>query len=148
MKIQLTRNHYRCARKVVWDDVIDKINYDQNVSMDIVGRRPTFVCRSDYLPKRMRAVQKKVGLPQVYLFTSFIKESDTFGRHKDEKDVLLVQSIGKMSYMVDGKIYELFPGDSLLIPEGIYHTPYPSEPRATLSFSNLDISPIEINTII
>ena len=137
MMVKLTRNHYRSARRVTWDDVIDKINYDQHVAMDIVGRRPTFVCRSDYAPKRMKNVQRKVGLPQLYLFTSFIQDSDTFGRHKDEKDVLLVQAIGKMTYMVDDVIYELFPGDSLHIPVGVYHTPYPSEPRATLSFSTL-----------
>lgn len=143
---QLIRNFCRYAKHITWDDVVEKINYDQNVSMDIVGRKPTFVCRSDYYPRRIKIVQRKVNLPQLYLFTSFIKDSDTFGKHKDEKDVLLIQAIGKMTYLVDGKIYEIFPGDSLLIPEGIYHTPYPSEPRATLSFSNIDNSKIIINS--
>ena len=54
--VKLTRNHYRCAKSVTWEDVMDKINCDQNVAMDMVGKRPTFVCRSEYTPKSMKRV--------------------------------------------------------------------------------------------
>ena len=135
--VKLTRNHYRCAKYITWDDVMDKINYDQNVAMDMVGRRPTFVCRSEYITKSMKKVLRRSGSKRMYVFTSFLKDSDSFGRHKDDYDVLLIQSIGMMTYMIDGSIYEIHPGDSLFIPSGVYHTPYPSGPRVTLSLAEI-----------
>ena len=135
--VKLTRNHYRCAKSVTWEDVMDKINNDQNVAMDMVGKRPTIVCRSEYTPKSMKRVLRRTGLERLYVFTSFLKDSDSFGRHKDDYDVLLIQSIGKMSYMIEGSIYEIYPGDSLFIPNGTYHTPYPSGPRVTLSLAEI-----------
>ena len=135
--VKLTRNHYRCAKSVTWEDVMDKINCDQNVAMDMVGKRPTFVCRSEYTPKSMKRVLRRTGLKRLYVFTSFLKDSDSFGRHKDDYDVLLIQSIGKMSYMIEGSIYEIYPGDSLFIPNGTYHTPHPSGPRVTLSLAEI-----------
>ena len=116
---------------------MDKINNDQNIAMDMVGKRPTFVCRSEYTPKSMKRVLRRTGLERLYVFTSFLKDSDSFGRHKDDYDVLLIQSIGKMSYMIEGSIYEIYPGDSLFIPNGTYHTPYPSGPRVTLSLAEI-----------
>ena len=41
--VKLTRNHYRCAKSVTWEDVMDKINNDQNIAMDMVGKRPPFM---------------------------------------------------------------------------------------------------------
>ena len=37
----------------------------------------------------------------------------------------------------DGKIFVLDPGDSIFIPEGVYHTPTVHSPRATVSFGLL-----------
>ena len=41
-----------------------------------------------------------------------------------------------MIYKIDGiDPIEFNPGDGILIPAGVYHTPYVLEPRITLSFS-------------
>ena len=71
--VKLTRNHYRCAKSVTWEDVMDKINCDQNVAMDMVGKRPTFVCRSEYTPKSMKGVLRRTGLKDYMYSHLFLK---------------------------------------------------------------------------
>jgi mannose-6-phosphate isomerase-like protein (cupin superfamily) len=70
----------------------------------------------------------------VHTYISLGANSSTYGRHNDDKHVLLVQSIGEMQYgFDDGVIVTLVPGDSLLIKKGVYHTPIVPGPRVTLS---------------
>jgi len=139
MNAKFTKNHYRSARKITWEDVMKKIHSDSDLDLWVIGSPPrsTFVCRSLYTPKTIYNVKQKVKLPELHLYVSFVKNSESFGYHKDYKDVLLVQAIGKMKYDVEDVMYELYPGDSLFIPAGIYHNPHSEEPRATLSFSIL-----------
>jgi len=141
MDVKFTKNHYRCAKRVTWDDVMKKMHNDdeENNKLWVVGDPPTFVCRSLYTPKTIYTVKQKVKLPELHVYVSFLKESESFGHHKDHKHVLLVQAIGVMRYDVEDIMYELHPGDSLFIPAKVYHTPHPMQPRATLSFSPLTI---------
>ena len=72
------------------------------------------------------------------MYVSFCKDACNHGRHCDDKDVLIVQAIGRMEYgFDDGKIFVLDPGDSIFIPEGVYHNPTVHSPRATVSFGLL-----------
>ena len=72
----------------------------------------------------------------MHVYTSLGANSTTFSRHCDSANVLIVQSVGRMNYYVEGLgSIECNPGDGILIPSGVYHTPYVIEPRITLSFS-------------
>jgi|5B_taG_2_1085324.scaffolds.fasta_scaffold12933_2 mannose-6-phosphate isomerase-like protein (cupin superfamily) len=136
MEVKFTKNHYPIAKRVTWDDVIKKIDNDQDDEMWLVGSKPTFVCRSSFTPRSIKKVKEKVKLPELHVYISFLRDSDNFGHHKDYKDVLLVQAIGRMFYDVEGEQYCLSPGDSLYIPSEVYHAPTVPGARVTLSFSN------------
>ena len=143
------RNHFSLAKFVLWEDIIDKLNYEfsekthKTIIEDILSP-PTFVMHTDYLPNSVGTAYAEVcevlkSRMCMHLYTSFGSNADTFGRHNDDEDVLIVQSIGKVVYKFDdGNSFTLYPGDSLFIKQGVYHNPVVLEPRATLSFSWLD----------
>ena len=111
---------------------------DDDLMLRIIGNRkpPTFISRSFYTPGSLKKDQDKVNYSEMHIYISFVSDSDNFGRHNDNDDVLLVQSIGKMKYEVEGISYILNPGDRLFIPEQVYHTPIVLGPRVTLSFAH------------
>lgn len=143
--IKYTPSNYIFPKKITWDDVIEKISneYDDK-SYLIISKRdvnfPTFVLHNKYFPKTIlesfNEVQNDCNIKILHMYISFSKESDTFGRHCDDVDVLIVQAIGSVSYEFDdGTYHTLHPGDSLFIPKGVYHNPIVNTPRVTLSFS-------------
>ena len=71
----------------------------------------------------------------LHVYTSLGSNSLTFGKHRDDTDVLIIQSIGQIEYEIEDDIITLNPGDGIIIKEGVYHTPIVKEPRVTLSFS-------------
>ena len=76
----------------------------------------------------------------VHVYTSFGGGSQTFGRHDDEVNVLIAQSIGRVGYRIDnnkGDFEDVYldPGDGIIIKKGVFHAPIIGEPRVTLSFS-------------
>ena len=109
MEVKFTKNHYPIARRVTWDDVVKKIDNDQNNELWLVGSKPTFVCRSSFTPRSIKKVKEKVKLPELHVYLSFLRDSGNFGNHKDYKNVLLVQAIGRMIYDIEGKRYCLSP---------------------------------------
>lgn len=137
-QVVYTRNNYDTVKNVSWKDVKLKVS-DGDSASTINGNRYSFVCHNDnnYLPGTLKPAYQEVGLEEMHIYISFSDSAETFGRHNDEDDVLIVQSIGKMAYRFDnGKICMLSPGDSLFIPAGVYHDPIVHEPRVTLSFSD------------
>ena len=148
---EMMRNHFSLVKSILWEDIIDKWNYEvnkktHNIIFDIGDTLspPTFVMHSDYLPNNIsraytevcETMKTRMGM---HLYTSFSSKSNTFGRHKDDKDVLIVQSIGKVAYKFDDEnVLTLCPGDSLFIKQGVYHNPFVLDPRVTLSFSWLN----------
>ena len=143
---KIQRNNFPFAKKVSWADVIHKLDYEfrQNTHKMIMNDEtscPTFVMHSDYFPNTIGYIHTQVcEILQLemcmHLYTSFTSYSNTFGRHNDNEDVLIIQSIGRMQYSFDdGNACILNPGDSLLIKKGVYHNPKTIEPRATLSYS-------------
>jgi mannose-6-phosphate isomerase-like protein (cupin superfamily) len=133
-----TRNKYNIVKNVSWKDVKLKVSDEikQNSGIVINGDKYSFICHNDHLPGTLKSAYQEVGLEDMHIYISFSGNAETFGRHNDTDDVVLVQSIGKMTYRFDnGKMCLLSPGDSLFIPEGVYHDPIVHEPRVTLSFS-------------
>jgi quercetin dioxygenase-like cupin family protein len=131
------------ATQVKWEDVIKKINYEfsTNTHKYITDgvNSPTFVTHSSFYPGTIQEafdeVKEKFPVQDLHIYTSFAAKSKTFGLHKDSMNVLIVASIGKVQYTLEGnQIVTLQPGDALFIPEGMYHDPTILEPRVTLSF--------------
>lgn len=145
IQIKYTKNHFNIATKLTWDDVIEKINNEfKNKTHKFVVERfdipPTFVLHNNFLPKTIKyvfdEVNSKMNTKVLHIYTSFGQDSATFRRHKDQENVLIVQSIGSVCYLFDDdQKYTLNPGDSIFIPKYIYHDPIVLSPRVTLSFS-------------
>jgi len=72
------------------------------------------------------------------MYISLSKNSKSFGKHKDNSDVWVWQSIGKSKFSVFENSkefqYTLNPGDFLYIPKLIFHKATPLSPRVSISF--------------
>ncbi|OUW93054.1 MAG: hypothetical protein CBD88_07680 [Flavobacteriales bacterium TMED228] len=131
------------CKDISWDDVIKKISreYEVGTNKALLDERyaPTFVLMNGYFPGTIQKVYNEVsdreGVDEMHIYTSLGKGSPTFGKHNDTTDVLIVQSVGRMIYEVEDKKYDLYPGDGMYIPAGVYHAPFVLEPRITLSFA-------------
>ena len=142
-KLELLSNKYDYCKDITWKDVIKKIeNEFESSTLKFLPSReyaPTFVLHNRYFPNTIQRAYDKVkefeGIDEMHIYTSLGRGSPTFGTHKDNTDVLIVQSIGRMIYVIENKEYLLNPGDGLVIPCGVYHSPLVMEPRVTLSFS-------------
>ena len=146
---KVKRNHFSLVKSILWEDIIDKLNYEYaKKTHDIIIRDeltpPTFLMHGDYLPNSIGVAYNEVckalkSRMDMHMYTSFGSNADTFGRHNDDDDVLIVQSVGKVVYEFDdGNRFTLHPGDSIFIKEGVYHNPIVLDPRITLSFGWLD----------
>tara|TARA_R100001126_G_C4731123_1_gene103905 strand:+ start:47 stop:508 length:462 start_codon:yes stop_codon:yes gene_type:complete len=142
------KGKFNYCQNVSWTDVIDKINNEFiNLSYKLLVEKrqaPTFVLHNLYLPGTLKQVFDKVNEDMktkvLHVYTSLGENSPTFGRHNDDVDVLIIQSIGSVKYKIDNDykqsdIITLYPGDGIIIKRGVYHTPIIKEPRVTLSFS-------------
>ena len=153
---KILKNKFNYCKDIDWSDVIDKINYEFGTNQTPYHNRtckcmfdefyaPSFVLGNHtYLPgtlsKVCDRVNKEMKTTQCHVYASLGTNSPTFGRHCDSMDVLIIQSIGSMSYMIDDndnkcEIVDLDPGDGVIIEKGIYHSPVVKKPRITLSFS-------------
>jgi len=145
MTVKYTPNKFQLCKKITWDDVILKLSNEiEKKSFGMTStdgnKFPAFVLPNDFYPESIwnafDEVKEKENVKILHIYLSFSKDCGTFGRHKDSKDVLIVQSIGEVSYRFDdGTIHTLIPGDCIYIPKGVYHDPIIKTPRATLSFS-------------
>ena len=76
------------------------------------------------------------------VYVSYFSPADTFKRHKDDENVLIIGVKGRTSYRFDTNACEtcladivvINPGDALYIPKGMYHEPSPKSPRAIFSY--------------
>ena len=144
MKFKHTQNHFQKCKEITWQDVIEKIdNASFNGNCTTISKSthaPTIVLDDQYYINSMKfsyeEVKKETGINFMHVYTSLGRNALTFGRHCDEVDVLIVQSVGNMDYKFDcGTSVTIKPGDSLYIPKTVYHDPIVYEPRITLSFS-------------
>tara|TARA_B100001996_G_C18198875_1_gene415188 strand:+ start:33 stop:491 length:459 start_codon:yes stop_codon:yes gene_type:complete len=143
------KNHYNI--NVAWEDVIKKIEsefIDNTHALQVSGPRDRYpkvgiICYNDKLFGTLQDavdiispdLKKNYKSIDVDTYISFSKDSCVHDRHCDDKDVLIVQAIGRMEYRFDNmKSYILDQGDSIFIPVGVYHTPIVHSARCTLSF--------------
>ena len=124
---ELIKNHFSIVKNVEWGDVICKLNNE--------FKENTNKFYPNSISSAYKEVDSKVPVKDMHIYLSMGDNSLTFGRHKDTMDVLIVQSIGNVSYLFDDDVMiNLCPGDSLYIKSGVYHHPIIKEPRVTLSF--------------
>ncbi len=146
MEVQYLKQKFNYCKDISWDNVIDKIanEFSNNTLKFCLDKNgilpPTFVLHNNYLPDKLQKVYNKVNkkwnIKMMHVYTSLGANSVTFGKHCDEVDVLIVQSVGRVNYLIEGLgVIECNPGDGIIIPASVYHTPYVLEPRITLSFS-------------
>ena len=73
-----------------------------------------------------------------HMYISLSKESETFGKHKDDSDVWFWQCIGKTKWEVfesnNIHTYTLEPGDFIYISRNTFHKVTPLSPRVGISF--------------
>ena len=79
---------------------------------------PTFILHNDYLPGKLQKVynimERKWKIKEMHVYTSLGENSTTFSRHCDSANVLIVQSVGRMNYYVEGLgSIECNPGDGM-----------------------------------
>ena len=147
MDYKLNEGLFSKVKDVSWEDTLNKLDYESSkrecrmIQKD-AEMSPTFVLQSTYLPGTIQDAYNEVfdnfsrDIYNVDVYVSFTSFSDTFGRHKDTNDVLIVGSFGEVIYKFDDDSEALVkPGDALLIRKGVYHTPIVLGPRITLSFT-------------
>lgn len=145
MICEVIRNQFHECLGLTWDIVNAQIKSEiENNTCRIIGdgedeEKTILLLDNDnfhpIISKMCDIMRYKYRLTTLHIYTSQ-NNAKTFGRHCDQSDVLIVQSIGKMSYKFDdGKLIVLEPGDGVYIPKGMYHDPIPIEPRVSLSFS-------------
>ena len=145
MRYEFIKQGFRECIGITWDDIELQIQDElKRNQCRIVGEDSdslTYILldneiRQPNISKVHQIMKDNYSLNVLHVYTSKGYNGKTFGRHCDDENVLIVQSIGKMEYKFDnGSIVCLQPGDGLYIPEGMYHDPISSEPRVTLSFS-------------
>jgi ribosomal protein L16 Arg81 hydroxylase len=143
MKYEVIRDQFYECLDLTWDVINTQVEKEiQNNTCRIIGndeeKTILLLDNENFHPiiSKMYAIMRyKYRLTTLHIYTSQ-NNAQTFGRHCDQSDVLIVQSIGKMSYKFDdGELIVLKPGDGVYIPKGMYHDPIPIEPRVSLSFS-------------
>lgn len=155
----ILNKNYLTAKEVIWEDVIQKISdsHDQGVELNsttgpltvIFDKRgphwpPSFLCENFKHPPTLQKVydevEKDFEIQDMHVYSSFAKDSGNFEKHEDEIDVLIVQSIGTMSYIIEGinDIVVLNPGEGVFIPKFTNHQPIVHGPRVTISFGIKD----------
>ena len=151
--VLFSKDAYQLVKQITWDDVIKKMENEFEletcVSYVNTTSAPTIILHNENQPKSIfeavQEIEKDWVTNSCHVYTSFAKSALTFGRHKDDVNVLIVGAIGKVSYKFDdGSTYTVEPGDSLYISAGEYHDPIVHSARATLSISTPSSPPFQI----
>jgi len=145
------KNNFQKVKEITWDDIIKKmenefllgtaaVHTSEDGSPTIVLHNPN---QTQAIFDAVKEIEKLWTTTGCHVYISFANNATTFGRHKDDTNVLIVGAIGQTSYEFDdGRIYTVTPGDSLYIPAGVYHNPIVRSRRAILSISTKQ-SPIK-----
>ena len=127
---------------IPWEDVDHQISKEmKNNTCRIIGEEnPTIILLDqDNYPPTISKIHDKVkyefSMNHLHVYVSKDCDAETMGNHRDDVDVLIVQSVGEMIYFVNDHTVIMRPGDGLFIPKGVDHNPIVTEPRITLSFS-------------
>lgn len=131
---------YQFVIGITWDHVDQQISYEKEAeTYSKISDTTDLVIHCGVVPGLLQNIKMKFvghGYRDMHIYSSRHKEAVTMGRHNDDQDVLIVQSLGKMMYVFDdGDSVTLNPGDGLYIPKFVYHNPVHVEPRITVSLS-------------
>ena len=104
MKVLYTKDHFQKAKEVTWDDVIKKIDNENELKTlrTLIGSTarmtgsdsdaPSIICHNQNLPltifNAFQEVSQSFKVQSCHLYISFSSHAPTFGRHKDQVDVL------------------------------------------------------------
>ena len=129
--------------QITWNDIVQKMDKDFSTgdyeTLVRDDKPPTFIFKGSWFPEKMLNVLDQVSqyyehnLHNIDLYVSLSGDSRSHDRHYDFFDLLLVQLVGEMRYLVDDKPCIIEPGDSIYLPSDTYHQPFITGPRATLS---------------
>ena len=142
----LVRQQYSFVKGITWKDIEDQIKFDKTHGYDgesfyykISEETDLVTGCHESKPGLIRNIQinmSKFGYSNMHIYSSRYKVAETMGRHNDDQDVVIVQSLGRMKYRFDDDSEVIIsPGDALYIPKEVYHDPIHIEPRITCSFS-------------
>lgn len=120
-----------------WDDVIELMNMDKQLTKHMKAGgflihflNDKFQQIVDIGEQLQNTFPSRTGDTTIHLYGSLSKESGNFGRHKDTANVFFIQGSGITKFAFDNEIsYNLYNGDLLYIPCGVYHTPEPQGAR-------------------
>ena len=135
----ITRQAFPFIKEIQWDHV-EQQRLEEECEGTIRTRGDTTVLtecgysESGFLNDVLDEIIK-YGYDSFHIYYSKLKEAKTGGKHVDDLDVLIVQSYGRMKYIIDNDEIILNPTDSVFIPAGIYHEGVHIEPRITCSFT-------------
>lgn len=134
---------YSRVARIRLEDVAHKFVHDDPDSVELATRDLVKCEDSTFLPGSLKPAFDEIRQrslydidhENIYTFVTQGANAETYGRHKDAENVLLIQAIGKMMYRFDdGSFIILKPGDALFIPSGVYHDPETiMGPRVTVS---------------
>ena len=124
---------------------LDKYNLETKISSNYLN---DYILQSVY---QVRGVQQTLDFSPIYqkleqgfnstrrksdldIFFSLVSGSSSI-THVDEYRVIILNLTGKTIYKVGTELFELNPGDLLVIPEGTIHKAMGLTPRITLSYA-------------
>jgi len=131
---------YRFVIGITWEHVDEQIRYEKEVeTYSKISDTTDLVVNCGVYPGLLQNIRMKFslhGYNDMHIYSSRYREAVTMGRHNDDQDVLIVQSLGRMMYVFDtGDEVILNPGDGLYITKFVQHNPVHIEPRITVSLS-------------
>ena len=104
--------------------------------------QPNFSDGTKRIQRIYNYISKQYKTKQCDIYASWIRDGHSYGRHKDEMDVIILQVWNEMAYCIESPYGEcahtsftLAPGDAIYIRAGTYHTPIILGERMTMSFS-------------
>jgi hypothetical protein len=115
-------------------------NPDLALEIDRQVLIPTFITHTqDFLdPNTVNICQEAydLNLKNLHIYSNVLAESFLFKSHRDPYSLLIIQCMGMIQYdFEDDSIHQLYPGDAIYIPRGIYHAPKIFGPRVTFSYN-------------
>jgi uncharacterized RmlC-like cupin family protein len=142
----IVRQQYPFVKGLTWAKIDEQIEFDKTHGYGDKSFYHKISEETDLVtgcheanPGLIRNIQvnmSKFGYSIMHIYSSRYRTAKTMGRHKDDQDVVIVQSLGRMKYRFDDDSEVIIsPGDALYIPKEVYHDPIHIEPRITCSFS-------------
>ena len=133
---------FNFVKGITWKHVDDQIAYEkQTGTYRAISDDTDLVIDCAAKPGLLQNITEQfyrlVSMDTMHIFSSKCRQSaETLGRHNDDQNVLITQSMGRMVYLFDnGDEVILAPEDGLYIPRFVYHNPVHIEPRITVSMS-------------